>query len=80
MTTSLGAESFDPASLVVVAWAYLRVRYYEAAYGYTEQRLYVQVACGVLSIALLVAVIVMTVAVVVVWEAVRAGKWLSGLW
>ena len=34
----------------------------------------------VLSIALLVAVIVMTVAVAVVWETVLAGKWLSGLW
>lgn len=41
------------ASLVIVASAYLRVRYYEAAYGYTEQRLYVQVICGLVSLALL---------------------------
>jgi hypothetical protein len=41
------------ASLVVVASAYQRVRYYEAAYGYTEQRLYVQVICGPVSLALL---------------------------
>lgn len=41
------------ASLVVVASAYLRVRYYEAAYGYTEQRLCVQVICGLVSLALL---------------------------
>lgn len=41
------------ASLVVVASAYLRVRYYEMAYGYTEQRLYVQVCCAAVSIALL---------------------------
>lgn len=41
------------ASLVIVACAYQRVRYYEAAYGYTEQRLYVQVICGVVSLALL---------------------------
>lgn len=41
------------ASLVVVASAYQRVRYYEAAYGYTEQRLYVQVICGLVSLALL---------------------------
>jgi hypothetical protein len=34
----------------------------------------------VLSIALLAAVIVMTVAVVVVWETVLGGKWLSDLW
>jgi hypothetical protein len=40
------------ASLVVVASAYLRVRYYEAAYGYTEARLYVQVICGLISLAL----------------------------
>ena len=41
------------ASLVIVAAAYERVRYYEAAYGYTEQRLYVQVICGLVSLALL---------------------------
>lgn len=41
------------ASLVVVACAYQRVRYYEAAYGYTEQRLYVQVICGLVSLSLL---------------------------
>jgi len=41
------------ASLIIVASAYLRVRYYEAAYGYTEQRLYVQVICAVVSLALL---------------------------
>lgn len=41
------------ASLVVVASAYYRVRYYEAAYGYTGQRLYVQVICGLISLALL---------------------------
>lgn len=41
------------ASLLVVASAYQRVRFYEAAYGYTEQRLYVQVICGLTSLALL---------------------------
>lgn len=41
------------ASLVVVACAYQRVRYYEAAYGYTEQRLCVQVICGLAALALL---------------------------
>lgn len=41
------------ASLVVVGSAYLRVRYYEGAYGYTEQRLFVQVICGLVSLALL---------------------------
>lgn len=41
------------ASLVVVASAYLRVHYYEAAYGYTEQRLYVQVCCGMVLMTLL---------------------------
>jgi hypothetical protein len=41
------------ASLVVVALAYQRVRYYEVAYGYTEQRLNVQAFCGAISIALL---------------------------
>lgn len=41
------------ASLIVVASAYLRVRYYEAAYGYTEQRLYVQVCCGMVLMSLL---------------------------
>lgn len=41
------------ASLILVASAYLRVRYYEAAYGYTEQRLCVQVICGLVSLALL---------------------------
>lgn len=41
------------ASLVIVASAYQRVRYYEAAYGYTEQRLYVQVICGWVSLVLL---------------------------
>ncbi|HEX5462499.1 MAG TPA: DUF4173 domain-containing protein [Steroidobacteraceae bacterium] len=41
------------ASLILVASAYLRVRYYEAAYGYTQQRLCVQVICGVVSLALL---------------------------
>lgn len=39
-------------SLVIVASAYQRVRYYEAAYGYTEQRLYVQVICVAISLAL----------------------------
>jgi len=41
------------ASLVIVASAYQRVRYYEAAYGYTEERVYVQVICGMVSLALL---------------------------
>jgi len=41
------------ASLIVVASAYLRVRYYEAAYGYTEQRLYVQVCCAMVLMTLL---------------------------
>jgi hypothetical protein len=41
------------ASLVIVASAYQRVRYYEAAYGYTEERLYVQAICGLVSLALL---------------------------
>jgi hypothetical protein len=41
------------ASLFLVGSAYLRVRYYEAAYGYTEQRLYVQVICGLVALALL---------------------------
>lgn len=41
------------ASLIIVASAYQRVRYYEAAYGYTEQRLYVQLICGLVSLALL---------------------------
>lgn len=41
------------ASLLIVASAYQRVRYYEAAYGYTEQRLYVQVICALISLALL---------------------------
>jgi hypothetical protein len=41
------------ASLVVVASAYQRVRYYEMAYGYTEPRLYVQVCCAWVAIALL---------------------------
>lgn len=41
------------ASLVVVASAYQRVRYYEAAYGYTGQRLYVQVISGLILLALL---------------------------
>lgn len=41
------------ASVVIVASAYQRVRYYEAAYGYTEQRLYVQVICGLISLGLL---------------------------
>jgi hypothetical protein len=41
------------ASLVVVASAYQRVRYYELAYGYTEPRLYVQVCCAWVAIALL---------------------------
>jgi hypothetical protein len=34
----------------------------------------------VLSIALLAAVIVMTIAAVVVWETVLGGNWLSGHW
>lgn len=34
----------------------------------------------VLTLALLLAVIVMTAAAVVVWETVLAGKWLSGFW
>jgi hypothetical protein len=42
------------ASLALVASAYLRVRYYEMAYGYTELRLYVQVCCAAVSAALLV--------------------------
>jgi hypothetical protein len=33
-----------------------------------------------LSIALLIAVIVLTVAVVAVWQAVLGAKWISGLW
>lgn len=41
------------ASLVVVACAYLRVHYYEAAYGYTQQRLYVQICCGMVLMSLL---------------------------
>ena len=41
------------ASLIIVGSAYLRVRYYEGAYGYTEQRLFVQVICGLVSLALL---------------------------
>jgi hypothetical protein len=41
------------ASLAVVASAYQRVRYYEMAYGYTEQRLYVQVCCAAVAAALL---------------------------
>jgi hypothetical protein len=41
------------ASLLAVASAYQRVRYYEGAYGYTELRLYVQVICGLVSLALL---------------------------
>jgi Domain of unknown function (DUF4153) len=41
------------ASLFIVASAYERVRYYEAAYGYTEQRLYVQICCGAVAMAML---------------------------
>jgi hypothetical protein len=41
------------ASLIVVASAYRRVRYYEIAYGYTEQRVYVQACCASVSAALL---------------------------
>lgn len=41
------------ASLAVIASAYLRARYYETAYGYTELRLYVQVCCAAVSVALL---------------------------
>jgi Domain of unknown function (DUF4153) len=41
------------ASLIVVASAYERVRFYEAMYGYTEQRLYVQVCCAAVAAALL---------------------------
>jgi len=41
------------ASLLVVASAYQRVRFYEAAYGYTEQRVYVQVCCTAVAMALL---------------------------
>ena len=33
-----------------------------------------------LSIALLAAVIVLTVELVVVWETVRGAKWIIGLW
>ncbi len=40
------------ASMVVVASAYQRVRYYESAYGFTEPRLYVQVCCAWVTIAL----------------------------
>ena len=41
------------ASLIVVASAYGRVRFYEAAYGYTEQRLCVQFICGAVACGLL---------------------------
>ena len=41
------------ASLIVVASAYERVRFYEGAYGYTEQRLYVQFVCGAVACGLL---------------------------
>jgi hypothetical protein len=40
-------------SLLAVASAYQRVRFYEAAYGYTEQRLYVQACCAAVALALL---------------------------
>lgn len=39
-------------SLLVVVSAYERVRFYEAAYGYTEERLYVQACCGAVAMAL----------------------------
>lgn len=45
------------ASLIVVASAYGRVRFYEAAYGYTEQRLYVQFVCGAVACGLLLLAI-----------------------
>jgi len=41
------------ASLVLVASAYLRVRFYESAYGFTEERIYVQVCCGAVLVSLL---------------------------
>ncbi|MDE2051319.1 MAG: DUF4173 domain-containing protein, partial [Gammaproteobacteria bacterium] len=41
------------ASLLAVAAAYQRVRYYEFAYGYTALRLYVQICCAAVSIVLL---------------------------
>jgi hypothetical protein len=40
-------------SILVVASAADRVRYYEAAYGFTRQRLYVQVCCAAVALALL---------------------------
>jgi hypothetical protein len=41
------------ASLVLVASAYLRVRFYESAYGFTEERIYVQVCCAAVLVSLL---------------------------
>jgi hypothetical protein len=41
------------SSLLAVASAYERVQFYEASYGYTEQRLYVQVCCAAVAMALL---------------------------
>jgi len=51
------------ASLILVASAYLRVRYYEAAYGYTELRLCVQVICGLISLTLLALALALRVAI-----------------
>jgi hypothetical protein len=51
------------ASLLVVVSAYQRVRFYEAAYGYTEQRLYVQVCCGAVSLALLLLAVELRAAI-----------------
>jgi Domain of unknown function (DUF4153) len=41
------------ASLVLVASAYLRVRFYESAYGFTEERIYVQVCCAAVGVSLM---------------------------
>ncbi|HEY2590547.1 MAG TPA: DUF4173 domain-containing protein, partial [Steroidobacteraceae bacterium] len=41
------------ASLIVVASAYAKVRFYEAAYGYTEPRLRVQFGCAAIACGLL---------------------------
>jgi Domain of unknown function (DUF4153) len=40
------------ASLVLVVSAYLRVRFYELAYGFTEERIYAQVCCGAVLLSL----------------------------
>lgn len=49
----LTAWSLIGASILTVASAYDRVRFYEAAYGYTEPRLNAQVCCGAVAISLL---------------------------